>query len=97
MRAKLLPCQNPGSQLTDTAWHDSSTVKWLRGPLGIRLALNLKCELFLRDWIRLLIVDSVWILDNIASRAGVGQPPPEGIPVERILQLPVFSVNCSNG
>ena len=85
------------SQLTDTARHDSSTVKWLRCPLGVGLALHLKREPFLRDGIGLLIVDSVRILDDITRGTGIGQSPPEGVPVERILQLPVLRVNSSDG
>ena len=72
-------------------------MKWLRCPLGIGLALHFECELFLRDRVRLLIVDSVWILDNVTNGAGVGQSLPECVPVQRVLQFPVLGVDGPDG
>ena len=77
--------------VTDAVRHVVHPVERPRSPHSVGRALNLECLQLLRDGVRLLVVDPRWLLNDVSSRAGVGQSPLVHVPVVRVgrLQLQV--------
>ena len=81
--------------VTDAVRHVVHPVERPRSPHSVGRALNLECLQLLRDGVRLLVVDPRWLLNDVSSRAGVGQSPLVHVPVVRVsrLQLQVISAS----
>ena len=81
--------------VTDAVRHVVHPVERPRSPYSVGRALNLECLQLLWDGVRLLVVDPRWLLNDVSSRAGVGQSPLVHVPVVRVsgLQLQVISAS----